>query len=188
MSRPSSGRIRLSGPVVAEIFGTGPEEAVDVTSLPERFMTLVRQRLYGFVFQQFNLVRGISARENIMLPLYPTGMERAAIRQRADALLAEFGIAHRAGVRVELLSGGEQQRVAIARALVNDPAVVIADEPTAHLDTRLSEEFMGIMRRLRESGKTILMASHDPIVYDSELAERRLELRDGRLVEAGTPR
>jgi putative ABC transport system ATP-binding protein len=186
MSRPSSGRIRLSGPVTAEIFGTDPETAVDVTSLPERFMTLIRQRLYGFVFQQFNLVRGISARENVMLPLYPTGERRGAIQKRADALLAEFGIAHRAGARVELLSGGEQQRVAIARALVNAPAVVIADEPTAHLDTALSREFLEMAARLKERGTTVIIASHDPLVCSAPFADRVVEMRDGRLLEPGT--
>jgi putative ABC transport system ATP-binding protein len=186
MSRPSSGRIRISGPVTAEVFGTDPEEAVDVSALPERFMTLVRRRLYGFVFQQFNLVRGISARENVMLPLYPTGRERAAIRERADALLTEFGIGHRAGTRVELLSGGEQQRVAIARALANEPAVVIADEPTAHLDTALSGEFLQMAARLRERGTTLVIASHDPLVCNAPFADRVLEMRDGCLLGTET--
>jgi putative ABC transport system ATP-binding protein len=174
MARPTSGRIFLSGR--------------EITSLPERFLTEIRRQTFGFIFQQFNLIRGITALENVMAPAYPTGEKYAALRTRALETLALLNLEHKAGSRIEWLSGGEAQRVAIARALINNPAIIIADEPTAHLDTRLSEEFMVIMRRLRESGKTILMASHDPIVYDSELAERRLELRDGRLVEAGTPR
>jgi putative ABC transport system ATP-binding protein len=174
MARPTAGRIFLSGR--------------EITSLPERFLTEIRRQTFGFIFQQFNLIRGITALENVMAPAYPTGEKYAALRTRALETLALLNLEHKAGSRIEWLSGGEAQRVAIARALINNPAIIIADEPTAHLDTRLSEEFMGIMRRLRESGKTILMASHDPIVYDSELAERRLELRDGRLVEAGTPR
>jgi putative ABC transport system ATP-binding protein len=174
MARPTSGRIFLSGR--------------EITSLPERFLTEIRRQTFGFIFQQFNLIRGITALENVMAPAYPTGEKYAALRTRALETLALLNLEHKAGSRIEWLSGGEAQRVAIARALINNPAIIIADEPTAHLDTRLSEEFMVIMRRLRESGKTILMASHDPIVYDSELAERRLELRDGRLVEAGIPR
>ena len=83
---------------------------------------------------------------------------------------------------MEWLSGGETQRVAIARALINNPEIIIADEPTAHLDSKLSLEFMEIMRRLKEDGKTIIMASHDPIVYDSEIVDRVVEMRDGKAV------
>jgi putative ABC transport system ATP-binding protein len=86
---------------------------------------------------------------------------------------------------VEWLSGGEAQRIAIARALINNPAVIIADEPTAHLDTRLSREFMEIMRQLKKEGKTILIASHDPIVYESDVIDRIVEMRDGKMVSAG---
>jgi len=84
---------------------------------------------------------------------------------------------------VEWLSGGEAQRVAIARALINNPSAIIADEPTAHLDTKLAREFISLMGELKGRGTTIVMASHDPIVYDSELADRVIELRDGRLVD-----
>jgi putative ABC transport system ATP-binding protein len=86
---------------------------------------------------------------------------------------------------VEWLSGGEAQRTAIARALINNPAIIIADEPTAHLDTRLSLEFMEIMRQLKKDGKTIIIASHDPIVYESGVIDRVVEMRDGRVVESG---
>jgi putative ABC transport system ATP-binding protein len=87
---------------------------------------------------------------------------------------------------VEWLSGGELQRVAIARALINDPAVIIADEPTAHLDSRLSREFMDLIGSFKESGKTIIIASHDPIAYDHPLADRVVEMRDGRIIAGGT--
>ena len=96
-------------------------------------------------------------------------------------LLTLFNISTKASSRVEWLSGGETQRVAIARALINNPSVVIADEPTAHLDTSLSREFMAIMGRLKENGKTVLIASHDPIVSESPLVDRVLNLRDGRI-------
>jgi len=96
-----------------------------------------------------------------------------------------FNLERKADAKVEWLSGGEAQRVAIARALINDPAVIIADEPTAHLDPRLSREFMLIMQQLKEQGKTIILASHDPVVFDSELAERVIEMRGGRVEHAG---
>jgi putative ABC transport system ATP-binding protein len=141
--------------------------------------------MFGFVFQQFNLVRGISALENVMLPVYPTGQHRSAIRKRAAELLADFGVSHRAPERVELLSGGEQQRVAIARALVNSPRVLIADEPTAHLDTALSREFLDIAASLKAAGTTLIIASHDPLVCQAPFVDRVVEMRDGLLVTSG---
>jgi putative ABC transport system ATP-binding protein len=171
MARPTSGRILL-----------GDRE---LTSLPERFLTEVRRRTYGFVFQQFHLVRGLSALENVMLPAYPLGLGHAALRRRAGALLEQLAVGHRAGARADWLSGGEAQRVAIARALVNDPRVIIADEPTAHLDSRLSREFMEIVASLRGQGKTVVMASHDPLVTESPLVDRLVSMRDGRLEADG---
>ena len=168
MSRPTSGRIFLN--------------QREITSLPERFLTGIRRTSFGFVFQQFNLIKGISALENVMAPAYPTGEKYAALRARAMALLEMFNLDRRADAKVEWLSGGEAQRVAIARALINNPSAIIADEPTAHLDTTLAHEFIALMGELKGRGTTIIMASHDPIVYDSELADRVIELRDGRLV------
>ncbi|KAF0220570.1 MAG: putative ABC transport system ATP-binding [Geobacteraceae bacterium] len=168
MARPTAGRIVLF--------------EREITSLPERFLTDIRRRTFGFIFQQFNLVRGIGVLENVMLPAYPCGERHAILRERAMALLELFGLAGRAATRVEWLSGGEMQRVAIARALINNPAVIIADEPTAHLDTRLSGEFLEFMARLKGEGKTIIMASHDPLVYEAGLVDRVVEMRDGRIV------
>jgi putative ABC transport system ATP-binding protein len=185
MNRPTSGRIHIKGGAIAELLGAGPDTAVDVSTLPERFLTLIRRRMFGFVFQQFNLVRGISALENVMLPVYPTGEQRSAIRERAQSLLDGFGVGHRAAARVEQLSGGEQQRVAIARALINQPLLLIADEPTAHLDTALSREFLSIAASLKVSGTTLIIASHDPLVYGAGFVDRVLEMRDGLLVAAG---
>jgi len=169
MARPTSGRIHFM--------------EREITSLPERFLTEIRRRSFGFIFQQFNLIRGITALENVMVPAYPTGEKYSMLRSRAMDLLELFGVAGKAASKVEWLSGGEAQRVAIARALVNDPLVVIADEPTAHLDTRLSREFMEIMGTLKSQGKTLIMASHDPIVHESPVVDGVIEMRDGRLVE-----
>jgi putative ABC transport system ATP-binding protein len=168
MARPSSGRIYL--------------DDREITSLPERFLTQIRRRTFGFIFQQFNLIRGVSALENVMLPAYPDGEPFSELRDRALDILERFSLAHRAQARVEWLSGGEAQRVAIARALINDPEYIIADEPTAHLDTKLSREFLEIMAGLHAAGKTIVMASHDPLVCESELATGVIEMRDGRVI------
>lgn len=185
MARPSSGRIRLHGIRTAFLPDVPPEEGLDISSLPERFLTEIRRTTFGFIFQQFNLVRGISVLENIMLPAYPTGENYAAFHKRALELLDLFAISRHAASRVEWLSGGELQRVAIARALINNPAVIIADEPTAHLDSKLSREFMDIIGAFKGEGKTVLIASHDPIAYDSPLADRVVEMRDGRITGTG---
>lgn len=174
MARPTAGRIAIAGEAIS--------------SLPERFLTEIRRRTFGFIFQHYNLIRGLTARENVMLPAYPTGASLRQIRGEADRLLERLGLAAKADARVEWLSGGEAQRVAIARALINNPSVIVADEPTAHLDTALSLEFLEILRRLRGEGRTLLIASHDALVYESDVIQRVVRLRDGRLVdEAAQP-
>lgn len=188
MARPTSGRIFLRGVAAAVPFQQGGADAVEITSLPERFLNEIRRSTFGFIFQQFNLVKGISVLENVMLPAYPTGEGRAHFRLRAVALLEQFGIARLAGQRVELLSGGELQRVAIARALINNPSIIIADEPTAHLDSKLSRDFMEIVGRLKGEGKSVLIASHDPIVFDSPLIDSLVEMRDGMVIGSGSRR
>jgi len=168
MAKPSEGRVFVLGR--------------EVTSLPERFLTDIRRHTFGFIFQQLHLVRGVSALENVILPAYPSGERLADLRERGLRLLDLMGLAGRADTNIEWLSGGEAQRVAIARALINEPAIVIADEPTAHLDTKLSLDFMSAMERLKTEGKTILFASHDPLVYESAIVDRVLEMRDGQIV------
>ena len=171
MARPTSGRITLNDR--------------ELTSLPERFLTEIRRETFGIIFQQFNLIKGITALENVMIPAYPKGEKHAALKKRAMALLGILNLAGKAYSKVEWLSGGEAQRTAIARALINNPAIIIADEPTAHLDTALSREFMEIMRQLKREGKTIIIASHDPIAYGSDIIDRVVEMRDGMIVSPG---
>ncbi len=183
MARPTSGRITL---LRARLGGDGPLKSgeaaeIEVTSLPERFLTGIRSRTFGFIFQQLNLIKGISVLENVLLPAYPLGEKHGVVRARAEALLDTFGLADRAAARVEWLSGGEAQRVAMARALMNDPPVIIADEPTAHLDSKLSVEFMEIISRLKDEGRTAVIASHDPLVYGAGMVDRVIALRDGRV-------
>lgn len=181
MARPTSGRILLSSVRLRSAlweFSGG-----EVSSLPERFLTEIRRHTFGFIFQQYHLIRGVTALENVMLPAYPCGEPYAVLKQRAVGLLGQFGIGAKVDSRVEWLSGGEAQRLAIARALINDPQVIIADEPTAHLDSRLSKELMAILMGLRDQGKTVIIASHDPIVCGAQGVDMSIELRDGRVVE-----
>lgn len=167
LARPSSGRIFLNGK--------------NISGLPEKFMTDIRRKTFGFIFQRFNLIRGVNVLENVMLPAYPTGPDYEALRIRALDLLEMLSLDHKAAMSVEHLSGGEAQRIAIARALVNDPAIVIADEPTANLDTALSEQFLEIIASLRDQGKSVLMTSHDPRIWQADIVDRVVSMRDGKL-------
>jgi putative ABC transport system ATP-binding protein len=137
------------------------------------------------MFQQFNLIKGLTALENVMIPAYPNGEKHASLKKRAIDLLDLLNLGDKASSKTEWLSGGEAQRVAIARALINNPPIIIADEPTANLDTRLSGEFMEIMKRFKKEGKTLLIASHDPIVYGSNVIDRIVDMRDGKIVSPG---
>ena len=168
LSRPTSGRITLG------------EELL--SGLPERFMTEIRRSTFGFIFQQFNLIKGLTVLENIMLPAYPLGGDHRALKKSAIELLEQFNLEAKADSKVEWLSGGEAQRCAICRALINRPKVLIADEPTANLDTKLSQEFMRIVDQLKQQGMTILLTSHDPAVFDSPVIDTQVEIRDGLLV------
>ena len=183
MARPTSGRITLQRGLLGQngFPNGGDTPEVQVTSLPERFLTEIRRRTFGFIFQQFNLVKGISVLENVMLPAYPLGGNHILAKNRALALLKMFGLEKRAAAKIEWLSGGEAQRVTIARAMMNDPPVIIADEPTAHLDSKLSSTFMDIITALKDQGKTAIIASHDPLVFEAKMVDRVIAVRDGLL-------
>lgn len=165
MTRPTAGRITVGD--------------LETTSLPEKFLTRVRRSTFGFVFQDHHLIKGISVVENTMLPAYPTGEAYASLKERALGLLARLGIEAKAQRPVGELSGGERQRAAIARALINEPAVVIADEPTAHLDKALTFAFLDIVADLAAQGKTLLMASHDPLMFTAGVIDHVVKMRDG---------
>ena len=170
LSRPTSGRVRFKGQ--------------DISGLPERFLTEIRRQSFGFIFQQFNLIKGLTAIENVILPGFPSGRPRAELIAAAEQIFEQLKLSHRRMAKVEWLSGGEQQRVAIARALINNPEVIIADEPTANLDTALSREFMAILEGFTADGKTVLLTSHDPLVVESAAVHRVIGMRDGCLVDA----
>ncbi len=168
LDRPTAGRYRLDG------------EEVERLSRAE--LARVRNQRLGFVFQGFNLLSRTSALENVELPLLyaPDGHGRRELRRRSLAALERVGLADRAEHHPSQLSGGQQQRVAIARALVNEPALLLADEPTGNLDTRTSLEIMAIFQELNRKGMTILMVTHEPDI--AQYCLREIMMRDGRIV------
>lgn len=168
LDTPTAGEITVGGRSAARL-GDGEKSEL-------------RNGSIGFVFQNFNLVPVLTALENVMLPLQIRGLSAAEARGRAEALLAEVELADRAHHRPQKLSGGQQQRVAIARALVTDPVLVIADEPTANLDTRNANLIIDLMRRINHSrGAAFVFSTHDDRLLDR--VDRKVHLQDGEIVE-----
>ena len=165
LDRPSSGTYELDG--------------TDVSLLDKRTLAGIRNRKLGFVFQGFNLLARTTALENAELPTIYAGLERAERRARANAALAMVGLTDRADHFPSQMSGGQQQRVAIARALVNQPSILLADEPTGNLDSRTSVELMRIFQELNDQGLTVVMVTHEPDI--AQFAKRVITFRDGRI-------
>jgi putative ABC transport system ATP-binding protein len=166
LDAPTSGRYLLDGR--------------DVAGLDRNELARIRNSKIGFIFQLFNLLPRTSALENVELPLLYSGLPSRERRRRARERLAAVGLAEREHHHPNQLSGGQQQRVAIARALVNEPAVILADEPTGNLDTRTSIEILSLMQRLNRAGLTIVLVTHEPDI--ATYAGRVLTFRDGRLL------
>jgi putative ABC transport system ATP-binding protein len=165
--RPTAGRIVLAG--------------VDVVALPARDLTRLRRELVGFVFQSFNLLESLTARENVEVALNIAGVRGEAARERATTLLVDAGLGDRLDFPARELSGGEKQRVSIARALANDPRLLLADEPTANLDSERGREVMELLRALAtRAGRGAVVVSHDERLQ--AVADTVLRLRDGRVV------
>jgi putative ABC transport system ATP-binding protein len=166
LDRPTSGRYLLDG--------------TDVSELDDNALAAIRLKKLGFIFQGFNLLPRTDAVKNVALPLFYAGVSAKARRAAALAQLAEVGLGDRGHHKPNELSGGQQQRVAIARALVNNPAVLLADEPTGNLDSKTSEEILGLFDTLNRGGRTIIMVTHDEHVASH--ARRVLRVRDGLIV------
>jgi putative ABC transport system ATP-binding protein len=171
MSRPTSGQVIIGDRRVSR--------------LSESALTTVRRSTFGFIFQHLHLIPDLSVEDNVMLPLVPTEMAVAEMKERVGRVLESMRIDHRRSALAGRISGGEQQRTAIARALINEPVIIIADEPTAHLDSALSAEFLGILSDLNAAGATIVIATHDPRVMEHPIVDRRVALVDGRVVGEG---
>jgi putative ABC transport system ATP-binding protein len=161
-------------------------DARDITELSDNERTDIRNFQIGFVFQQFNLLPRLSALQNVMLPMVYAGYARAERRERAAAMLERMGLADRMANRPNQLSGGQQQRVAIARALVNQPELLLADEPTGALDTRTGEEVIELISGLHADGLTIVLVTHDPTVARN--SGRIIRIQDGRITADAEPR
>jgi putative ABC transport system ATP-binding protein len=172
LDRPNSGTVKINDQ--------------DVTKLSKNKRADLRREKIGFIFQFFALIPVLTAYENVELPLLLNNVKAKERQERAQGLLEAVGLADRAGHRPDQLSGGEQQRVAIARALASGPLLVLADEPTANLDTANGAQAMEIMQRLnQETGTAFIFATHDPRVIS--YAQRVIELQDGRVISNGEP-
>ncbi|MCC7122162.1 MAG: MacB family efflux pump subunit [Gammaproteobacteria bacterium] len=171
LDRPTAGRYRVEG--------------VDVATLDGDALAALRRNTFGFVFQRYNLLATATAEENVEIPAIYAGMPREARLTRARALLTQLGLGDRAGHRPGELSGGQQQRVAIARALMNDPPVVLADEPTGALDSRAGREVIALLQELHAQGRTIILITHDEAL--AREAGRVVRISDGRIVDEASP-
>jgi len=167
LDKPTSGRYQLDG--------------TDVASLDDDALSHLRNKKLGFVFQQFHLLERTTAQKNVLVPLIYADKYPDDAEEQAEKALAEVGLADRIHYRPRELSSGQQQRVVIARALINDPELILADEPTGNLDRRSGLEILAIFNRLHEQGRTIIMVTHDLSV--AEHAERVISLSDGRIDE-----
>lgn len=152
----------------------------DVTKLPEKKLARLRNKEIGFVFQSFNLLQRASVIDNVLLPLRYSKIPKIEWGKKADEILSIVGLTDRKFNKSNELSGGQKQRVAIARALINDPSIILADEPTGNLDTKTGSEILNLFTQLNNSGKTVVIITHDSEIADH--AKRKIEIRDGRLV------
>jgi putative ABC transport system ATP-binding protein len=154
---------------------------IDVSSLSRDQRAKIRSEQIGFVFQSFNLISDLTVFENVMLPLtYQSGLAKSVIEEKVTQVLEKVEMSHRKNHFPSQLSGGQQQRVAVARALVNDPAIILADEPTGNLDSKNAEAVLALFDKLHQDGSTICMVTHDPV--SAKRASRCLEMFDGRMI------
>ncbi|MBP7827774.1 MAG: ABC transporter ATP-binding protein [Verrucomicrobia bacterium] len=165
LDRPTSGRYRLGG--------------TDVSRMPDDDLSEARGRMIGFIFQSYNLIAQLTVIENIQVPLIYQGRDVRAYQDHCLRLAEMVGLGDRLHHRPNQLSGGQQQRVAVARSLVNDPLLILADEPTGNLDSRTGREVLDMIDRLNATGKTIVLVTHDPKV--AERAHRVLHMKDGQI-------
>ena len=167
LDSPTKGEVRLDG--------------LDISKASTGQLARVRNRTIGFVFQFFNLLPKLNVAQNVELPMVYAGIGGRERRERTVRALEMVELAHRVKSRPNQLSGGQQQRVAIARALVNDPKIILADEPTGNLDTHTGEVILALFRRLAEQGRTVILVTHNPEI--AAVTPRRIEIRNGRVAD-----
>ena len=166
--QPSSGKIAVAGK--------------EISKLPEHLSARMRRENIGFIFQKYHLIPHLSVQENVILPLLPENLPLRVLESKAKAVMECYAIAHKAHIAINRLSGGEQQRVAIARALINEPSLVLADEPTANLDETLSQSLIEAFAALKAKGVTVVIATHDPLFFELPFVDSIIELRHGKRV------
>lgn len=160
-----------------EFTGTYILDGIDINSANQKELSDIRNRKVGFIFQSFNLLPKLSAQSNVELPMMYAGVPKEERKKRAMELLEKVGLADRAQHRPNELSGGQKQRVAIARALVNNPSIILADEPTGNLDSKSEEEIIKILKDLNKEGKTIIIVTHEESIGNN--ADRKIIFKDG---------
>jgi len=175
--------LSIIGCVFSPTSGSAVIAGKKISRLPDHFLTRYRRELVGFVFQDYNLLEHLTVLENVTLPLLPLGASPKLREKKALPLLERFHLTHRKSFKVNLLSGGERQRTALVRALINDPAIVVADEPTAHLDSSLTSEVFACFSELKREGKTIIISSHDPEIAAMDSIDLHVELSGGKAVD-----
>jgi len=168
----------LSKPTSGEVIVDGKR----ISKLPDHFASIYRRENIGFIFQKYNLIPNLTVEENILLPLIPSNPSEKYASVRLDDLMKQFNIEHKKNIIVQNLSGGEQQRVAIARAHINNPKIIIADEPTANLDEKLSLHFCEILKELKQSNKTIIVATHDPLFFNLDFVDKIIDIKNGHII------
>jgi putative ABC transport system ATP-binding protein len=177
-----SGKSSVLSLIAALSKPTSGEVVVDdkrVSKLPDNFASEFRRDNIGFIFQKYNLIDTLSVKENIILPLVPMNLSVQSVQKRVNRVIKMFHIEHKEDILVKNLSGGEQQRVAIARANINAPKIILADEPTANLDEKLSLAFIEILKELKAQDKTIIIATHDPLFFNLDIVDREIEMHKG---------
>ncbi|QOY53884.1 ABC transporter ATP-binding protein [Candidatus Sulfurimonas marisnigri] len=177
-----SGKSTILSLIAALSKPTSGEVIVDnkrISKLSDDFSSDFRRDNVGFIFQKYNLIANLSVKENIVLALIPMNLHVDVIEEKLSRVLDMFHIEHKKDMLVKNLSGGEQQRVAIARANINEPKIILADEPTANLDKNLSLAFIEILKELKAQGKTVVIATHDPIFFTLDIIDREIEINQG---------
>lgn len=180
-----SGKSTLLSLIAALHKPTNGEVIVDdepISKLTDRFAANYRRENIGFIFQKYNLIPNLTVQENILTPIIPQNLETKEVEQKLHEVMKRFQIDHKKDQEIQNLSGGEQQRVAIARAHINDPKIIIADEPTANLDQKLSLNFIEILKELKSQNKTIIIATHDPIFFDLDFVDRTIKMEHGKII------
>ncbi len=165
LARPTSGEVLVDGKRVSK--------------LADNFASDFRRDNIGIIFQKYNLIPTLSVKDNIILPLVPLNLPNEDVEKKVDKVLKMFHIEHKENQIVRSLSGGEQQRVAIARANINNPKIILADEPTANLDEKLSLHFIEMLRELKTQKKTIVIATHDTLFFNLDIVDRVIEIHHG---------